>query len=93
MKFAFEWDSHKAEINLRKHGVSFEEAATVFYDSSALEMADEKHSTVERRMILLGYSLAKRLLVVIFTIRGGTIRIISSRIASRKERRFYEKNS
>lgn len=91
MDYIFEWNQIKAELNYKKHGISFEEATTVFYDSNALEMKDEKHSQFERRWILLGYSVAKRLLVVIFTVREKHIRIISARTASRKERNSYEK--
>ncbi len=92
MDYSFEWDSLKAETNLKKHGVSFEEASTVFYDTTALEMSDERHSRDETRWILLGSSFANRLLVVIFTLRDGKIRIISARSASKKERKRYEKS-
>ena len=64
MEYTFEWDSSKAETNLKKHGISFEEAATVFYDTSALEMKVKKHSQIETRWIFLGCSVANRLLVV-----------------------------
>lgn len=93
MDYAFEWDPIKAESNFKKHGVSFEEASTVFYDTSALEMIDRKHSHSEKRWILLGASFENQLLVVIVAIREGRIRIISARKASKKERKSYEKNS
>ncbi|MDD8016872.1 MAG: BrnT family toxin [Bacteroidota bacterium] len=92
MGYTFEWDANKAETNFRKHGVSFEEVATVFYDTSALEMVDKKHSRSESRWIILGHSVANRLLVAIFTVREENIRIISARSASKKERKSYEES-
>jgi uncharacterized DUF497 family protein len=89
----FEWDARKAATNLRKHGVSFDEAATVFADSDALDGPDLLHSSLEARSLRLGRSLAGRVLMVAFTVRrsgdGQTIRIISARRASRKERAAY----
>jgi uncharacterized DUF497 family protein len=89
----FEWDAHKAAANLRKHGVSFEEATTVFADPDALDGPDLMHSTKELRFLRLGRSPARRMLMVAYTIRrsadGEAIRIISARHASRKERRAY----
>jgi uncharacterized protein len=93
MMLTFEWDSRKAIANIVKHGVRFEEAVSVFYDTNALEMPDKKHSQAEVRTIILGTSSLKRILVVIFTIRNHTIRIISARLASRKERIHYEKET
>jgi hypothetical protein len=89
----FEWDVQKAKTNLEKHGIRFEEAASVFFDARALEMPDPEHSLKEQRTILLGYSNIPRLLVVVFTVRNSSIRIISARLASRKERIEYEKTT
>jgi hypothetical protein len=85
-----EWDSAKAASNLRKHGVSFEEASSVFYDPLAVTGADPDHSEGEERLVTFGMSPAGQLLVVSHTERGETIRIISARIATRTERRIYE---
>jgi uncharacterized DUF497 family protein len=89
----FEWDTKKAAANLTKHGVSFDEAATVFVDSEALDGPDPQHSADEARSIRLGKSMAGRLLMVAYTQRRSgdvdTIRIISARRASRKERAAY----
>jgi uncharacterized DUF497 family protein len=93
----FEWDTEKAATNLRKHGVSFDEATTVFADADALDGPDVTHSTAEARFLRLGRSLASRVLIVAYTIRrsdhGETIRIISARRASRRERRAYRPTS
>ena len=87
----FEWDTRKAKSNLQKHGVSFEEAETVFSDEQALLIDDPDHSTLEERFILLGLSASLRLLVVIHATRfNDVIRIISARKASRSETREYE---
>lgn len=86
----FEWDHEKAESNLRKHRVSFEEAATVFSDPHSLTITDTDHSIGEERLIDLGCSDRGRLLPVVYTERGHTIRMITSRRATRKERRYYE---
>lgn len=89
----FEWDASKAATNLQKHGVSFEEAATVFGDPDALDGPDLKHSEQEERSLRLGRSLTGRVLIVAYTVRGAgngeTIRIISARRASGKERAAY----
>jgi uncharacterized protein len=90
----FSWDTRKALQNLRKHDVSFEEAATIFADPEALDWEDIEHSEIERRFKRLGKSLAGRVLLLIYTIRRTadgkeTIRIISARQASRKERGAY----
>ena len=92
MSLEFEWDSRKAAANRRKHGVTFEEAATVFGDPLALVFIDEDHSIEERREIMIGHSERQRLLLVAFTDRGGKIRIISSRNVTKRERRDYEEN-
>jgi uncharacterized DUF497 family protein len=89
----FEWDQSKAATNLRKHGVSFGEAATVFADPDALDGPDLPHSAQEARFLRLGRSLTGRVLMVAYTVRGMSndekIRIISARRASRKERAAY----
>lgn len=86
----FEWDSAKARKNLRKHGVSFEEASGVFYDPMAATGADPDYSGDEDRMVTFGVSSLGRLLVVAHTERGDAIRIISARTATKQERRIYE---
>lgn len=86
----FEWDPAKAEANFRKHGVSFDEAVTVFDDPLAITYIDPDHSESERREITIGASGRNRLLIVSHMDRRGTIRIISARKATRKERRIYE---
>jgi hypothetical protein len=88
----FEWDSAKARSNLRKHGVSFEEASTVFYDTLAATGADPDHSVGEDRFITFGMSSQDRLLVVAHTDRDDAIRIISARTATPPERRIYEES-
>jgi uncharacterized DUF497 family protein len=89
----FEWDASKAASNLEKHGVSFEEAKTVFDSPIAIIFEDEAHSIYEQREIIIGYSRQDRLLLVSFTERSNTIRIISARPATRKERQDYEQNT
>ncbi|HEY4759168.1 MAG TPA: BrnT family toxin [Thermoguttaceae bacterium] len=90
MGFIFEWDDKKAERNLAKHGVSFDEAYTVFGDPLAITIDDPLHSKEEDRFITLGHSRQGRLMVVIFVERGDNIRIISARPATRRERKNYE---
>ena len=87
---AFEWDPTKATANLLEHGVSFEEAATVFQDPLAKIHDDPDHSASERRDIIVGHSLQGRMLLVSFTDRGSNIRLISARPVTRRERRDYE---
>jgi len=89
----FGWDEQKARGNRRKHGVSFEEAATVFFDERALLRGDPDHSPAEERFILLGLSSALRILVVCHCYRESEemIRIISARKATRNERVEYER--
>lgn len=84
----FEWDINKAESNLEKHGVSFEEAAEVFFDPFYQE--GDATSNQEPRDFILGYSLSQRLLLVVYVERGLRSRIISSRPATRTERQLYE---
>lgn len=86
----FEWDDQKAQFNIKKHGVSFDEAATVFYDPLYLEDYDEAHSDEEDRFKIVGISSSGRLLVVTYIERVDRIRIISSRLATKNERRIYE---
>lgn len=90
----FSWDANKALQNLEKHRVSFEEAATVFLDPEGLDFDDLEHTTEEQRYKRLGFSINKRIILVVYTIREladgkETIRIISARQASRKERKAY----
>lgn len=87
----FEWDKRKAAANVKKHGVSFEEARSVFYDERAKLIDDPDHSEDEDRFVLLGLSSALRLLVVCHCYRGdgGVIRIISARKATAKETKSY----
>ena len=85
------WDQEKARQNIRKHGVSFEEAGSVFYDENALEFFDPDHSQKEDRFILLGLSFKMRILVVCHCSREHSmIRIISARKATRQEAQTYE---
>ena len=90
MGLTFEWDSNKAHSNVLKHGVSFREAATAFGDPASVTIEDPSHSQDEDRWILLGNSHQNQLLVVVHTLRGQNIRIISARKATPKERRNYE---
>lgn len=90
MDLVFEWDDRKAKQNIKKHGVSFEEASTVFADPFAVTIHDPLHSDEEDRYVTLGQSQQRRLLVVVFTDRDDRIRIISARAATRRERRDYE---
>ena len=86
----FEWDRDKAEANLSKHGVSFDEAATTFFDALSATIPDPDHSAGERRFITMGISSRGRLLVVAHVERGATLRIITARPASASERKRYE---
>jgi hypothetical protein len=89
----FEWDEKKDRINQRKHGVSFEEAKTVFNDPLAITIDDPDHSETEFRFIDLGVSSDGRVLVVSYTERSGRLRLISSREATAAEREMYEENT
>lgn len=93
MNLTFEWDEAKANANLRKHGVSFEEAKTVFTDPLSLTKPDPLHSEDEERYVDIGRSVEGRLLVVIYTERRSAIRLISCRTATQVERRSYEETS
>ena len=88
--YSFEWDSKKAASNLKDHGVSFDEAATVFGDILAMNMSDPDHSEGEERFLVLGMSQVSRLPVVSYAERPPRTRIISARLATRRERRKYE---
>jgi len=87
----FEWDPRKDSANQRKHGVSFEEAQSVFFDENAVQFYDEHHSEQEDRFIMLGLSIHSRVLVVCHCEResGNVIRIISARKATKSERQYY----
>lgn len=89
----FEWDAIKATLNKRKHGISFEEAQTVFYDEFAVQFFDEVNSESEDRFLMLGFSDEARLLIVCHCERdqGNTIRIISARKATKNEASFYQR--
>ncbi len=93
MPLSFEWDEQKARTNLAKHGVSFEEASTVFGDPLSLTIPDPAHSQTEDRYIILGHSHRQRLLVVVHTERDDNIRLISARPATRRERKSYEEST
>jgi uncharacterized protein len=88
----FEWDPKKARSNLRKHKVSFEEAATAFRDPMSITGYDPDHSMMEERFVTFGVSESGRLLVVAHTEDDETIRIISARIASKGEKKIYEED-
>ena len=88
MRFA--WDERKAEANLRKHGVSFREASTIFGDPLGWTFPDPGHSVGEQRFLTIGTSARGRLLVVAHVERGTATRLINAREATQKERRFYE---
>lgn len=89
----FEWDEKKAKSNLKKHGVSFNEAKTVFEDPFSLTLEDPIHSELEERYLTIGYSCQNRLLLVVNTERQGNIRIISTRKVTKNERKIYEENN
>ena len=86
----FEYDQPKAVLNLKKHKVSFEEAASVFGDPMAYTFADPDHSIGEERWLMFGTSRMARILAIIYTHRNGKYRIISARLATRHERKIYE---
>lgn len=86
----FSWDPAKARANVRKHGVSFEEAATVFADPFARIHDDPDHSIGEVREIIVGLSAARRLLLVSFAERGEMVRLIHARLVNPRERKQYE---
>jgi uncharacterized DUF497 family protein len=86
----FEWDDAKAESNERKHGVAFSEALTLFGDPLSVTGYDPRHADDEDRFLTMGVSVDGRLLVVSHTDRGDTVRVISAREATRRERKDYE---
>lgn len=92
MILLFDWDPKKAASNLAKHGVSFEEALTVFLDPLAHIFDDEDHSIQEPREIIIGHSAKQRLLLVCFTARVASIHIFSARQATKRELKDYEEN-
>ena len=89
---AFEWDHSKDLANRRKHGVGFAEASTVFGDPLSITVSDPDHAEDEDRFVIIGTSSERRLLVVVHTVRGQRIRLISARAATRHERRRYEES-
>jgi len=93
MAVSFEWDPAKARENHAKHGVSFEEAVTIFIDPLSLTIPDPDHSAAEARFVILGRSARQRLLAVVHSEREGRIRLISARTAARHEQRSYEEGS
>jgi uncharacterized DUF497 family protein len=90
MELLFEWDEEKAQSNLKKHKVGFEEGATIFHDLFVATMPDPDHSEDEQRYVSIGLSAKGRLLVVVHTERGNKTRIVSCRKATSREQRIYE---
>jgi len=86
----FEWDNKKAENNLKKHGVSFREAASVFGDPLAITFDDPDHSIGENRMLTFGITRTEKLVIVSHTQRNGSMRIISARLMEKHEKHIYE---
>ena len=93
MGYTFEWDAEKADANLQKHAVSFDEASSVFGDPLSLLMPDPDHSADEERYLVLGMSARQKLLLVAFAERPPSTRLISARRATRGERKRYEEVS
>lgn len=92
MDLQFEWDDTKAKANVKKHGVAFDEALTVFADPLARIFDDPDHSEGELRELIVGFSTKPRLLVVGFTERSGRVRLIHARRATKTERKRHEEN-
>jgi uncharacterized DUF497 family protein len=90
---AFEWDRRKDSANQRKHGVGFVEATTVFDDPLSITIPDPDHTIDEERVVIVVMSSERSLLIVVHTIRGERIRLISARPATKHERRNYEETS
>ena len=88
--FEFEWHRRKARANERKHGVTFEESAAAFDDPRSLTIPDPEHSLGEDRFVLIGRTAGDRIVVVVHTLRGETIRLISARPATPREKRTHE---
>ena len=93
MPLIFEWNFEKAQANVEKHGVTFDEASTAFEDALSVTIPDPLHSQDEGRFVLLGYSHRDRLLVIVHTDRDDRVRIISARPATKRERRHHEENA
>ncbi len=89
MSIKFTWDKHKAASNEKKHGVTFQEASSVFFDTLSITVPDSLHSIGEERYIIIGNSSQNRLLVVVHTDKGEEIHLISARKATTREKRFY----
>ena len=89
----FEWDPDKDSANREKHGVSFGEASTAFFDPLSSTVSDPAHSEAEFRFVLIGLTFAGRLVVVSHVDRGEAVRLISARVATRRERKTYEQGS
>ena len=89
----FEWNPKKARNNVKKHGISFDEASSVFKDTLSLTIGDPLHSQDEERLVIIGVSRKNRFLTVVHTDRGEKVRIISARKSTKSERRFYENNA
>ena len=89
----FEWDKQKALNNEKKHGITFDEASTVFADPLSLTIHDPLHSKIEDRFVIIGVSYRNSMLIVVHTERGDKIRIISARKATKKERTYYESHA
>jgi uncharacterized protein len=90
MGLRFEWDAAKARLNLSKHSVSFEEASTAFGDRRAITIPDPLHSLAEERFVTIGVSETGKIPVVVATERGDSLRLISARPASKREKKQYE---
>lgn len=86
----FEWNREKAVLNFKKHGISFDEAVSIFFDPLAATFDDPDHSLDERRLITIGYSSQDRLLVVCPTERSGSVRLISARRVTKREKKRHE---
>ena len=93
MSLNFEWDHRKAKQNAKKHGVSFEEASTIFSDVRSITIHDPLHSDAEDRFVDIGLSAKLRILIVSYTERGGRIRIINARVATPTEQKTYEEKN
>ncbi len=93
MPLNFEWDAEKAEANLKRHSISFEECTTIFSDPLSVTISDPDHSIGENRYIDIGHSARGRILLVVYTEREDNIRIISCREATRRERGYYEETN
>ena len=93
MGLTFEWDRRKAAANLQKHGVSCEEASSVVGDPLSVTVADPDHSVREMRFVTVGRSRTGRILAVVLVERGDSLRVISARLATRREMRGYEQGA